>query len=106
VRHATIPGGDSHGMAKAGWNESLDKFAGLVGQEPRFTPAPGLTHRSLLCRRYWRCMQQCDGDQEEETTASLPEKTVASPEFAVATLFLKRHKLLVPRAFVRICPIR
>ncbi|MFY9749070.1 MAG: hypothetical protein WAK75_10915 [Methanoregula sp.] len=62
LRHAGIPAGDSPGMAKAVWNGSLDTFAGPVGQEPRFTPASGLTPRSLPCRRCWRCMQQCDGD--------------------------------------------
>jgi uncharacterized protein YndB with AHSA1/START domain len=32
LRHAGIPAGDSLDMTKAGWNESLDKFAGVVAQ--------------------------------------------------------------------------
>jgi len=32
LRHDGIPAGDSLDMARAGWNESLDKFAGVVGQ--------------------------------------------------------------------------
>jgi hypothetical protein len=51
-------------------------------------------------------MQHCDGDHDDENTASISEKTGVSPEFAVATLFLKSHKLLIPWTFVRIHPIR
>jgi uncharacterized protein YndB with AHSA1/START domain len=32
LRYAGIPAGDSLDMARAGWNESLDKFAAVVGQ--------------------------------------------------------------------------
>ena len=32
LRHDGIPAGDSLDMTRAGWNESLDKFAGVVGQ--------------------------------------------------------------------------
>ena len=60
----------------------------------------------VVCSELPTTRQHCDGDQEDENTASLSEKTGVSPEFAVATLFLKSHKLLIPRAFVRIHPIR
>ena len=32
LRHAGIPPGDTRDSARAGWNESLDKFAGVLGQ--------------------------------------------------------------------------
>jgi hypothetical protein len=44
--------------------------------------------------------------QEDEHTASISEKTGVLPESAVATLFLKSHKLLIPWTFVRIYPVR
>ena len=32
LRHAGIPAGELRDQAKAGWTESLDKFAGVLGQ--------------------------------------------------------------------------
>jgi uncharacterized protein YndB with AHSA1/START domain len=32
LRHAGIPSGEMRDLTRAGWNESLDKFAGVLGQ--------------------------------------------------------------------------
>jgi hypothetical protein len=33
LRHAGIPAGEMNDLTKAGWNESLDKFTGVLAQE-------------------------------------------------------------------------
>jgi hypothetical protein len=32
LRHAGIPAGEMRDLTRAGWNESLDKLAGVLGQ--------------------------------------------------------------------------
>jgi len=32
LRHAGIPAGEMYDLTRAGWNESLDKLAGVLGQ--------------------------------------------------------------------------
>jgi hypothetical protein len=32
LRHTGIPAGDTRDLTRAGWNESLDKLTGVIGQ--------------------------------------------------------------------------